>query len=109
MARRASLPGTHDRAIVHLSRGGQDAGVLREVNLTTREFVADGFNLPEARNQVVWFDRDTLLLMSPLGPNMATSTGLPRTVRVWQRGSDPIAAPVIFETKEDYLGIWAQV
>jgi prolyl oligopeptidase len=104
-----SLPGSHDRAIVHLSRGGKDAVVLREFDLTTREFVADGFNLPEARNSVVWLDRDTLFLVSPLGSNMATSTGLPRTVRLWRRGTDPLAAPVIFETKEDYLGTWAQV
>jgi len=104
-----SLPGTHDRAIVHLSRGGKDAVVLREFDLMTREFVADGFNLPEARNQVLWFDRDTLLLMSPLGSNMATDTGLPRTVRLWRRGTDPMLAPVIFETKHDYLGTWAQV
>jgi prolyl oligopeptidase len=67
-----SLPGAHDRAIVHLSRGGKDAVVLREFDLITREFVADGFNLPEARSQIVWLDRDTLLLISPLGPNMAT-------------------------------------
>ena len=104
-----SLPGTHDRAIVHLSRGGKDAVVLREFDLNTREFVADGFNLPEARSHVVWFDRDTLLLMSPLGPNMATNTGLPRTVRLWRRGTDPLAAPVIFATKEDHLGVGAQV
>jgi prolyl oligopeptidase len=39
-----SLPGTHDLAIVHLSRGGKDAAVLREFDLTTREFVANGFN-----------------------------------------------------------------
>jgi prolyl oligopeptidase len=104
-----SLPGTHDRAIVHLSRGGKDAVVMREFDLKTREFVADGFNLPEARSQVVWFDRDTLLLMSPLGLNMATNTGLPRTVRLWRRGTDPLVAPVIFETKEDHLGVGAQV
>jgi len=102
-----SLPGQHDRAIVHLSRGGKDAVVLREFDLTTRKFVADGFNLPEARSQVAWLDRDTLLLMSPLGPDMATRTGLPRTVRLWRRGHDPIAAPVIFETGHDHLGIWA--
>ena len=104
-----SLPGTHDRAIVHLSRGGKDAVVLREFDLVTREFVADGFNLPEARNQVAWFDRDTLLLMSPLGSNMATETGLPRTVRLWRRGTDPLLAPVIFETRQDCLGTWVQV
>ena len=104
-----SLPGAHDRAIVHLSRGGKDAVVLREFDLITREFVADGFNLPEARSQIVWLDGDTLLLISPLGPNMATITGLPRTVRLWRRGTDPLAAPVIFESREDYLGTWAGV
>ena len=71
--------------------------------------MASIFLRPEARSQVVWFDRDTLLLMSPLGPNMATNTGLPRTVRRWRRGTDPLAAPVIFETKEDYLGAGAAV
>jgi prolyl oligopeptidase len=40
---------------------------------------------------------------------MATNTGLPRTVRLWRRGTDPLAAPVIFETRDDYLGTWAQV
>jgi prolyl oligopeptidase len=40
---------------------------------------------------------------------MATNTGLPRTVRLWRRGTDPLVAPVIFETKQDYFGTWAQV
>src|SRR5262249_44110872 len=31
-----SLPGTHDRAVLRLSRGGGDAVVLREFDLTTR-------------------------------------------------------------------------
>jgi prolyl oligopeptidase len=103
-----SLPGPHDRAIIHLSRGGKDAVVLREFDLVNREFVADGFNLPEARNQVAWLDRDTLLLMSSLGPGMAIAAGLPRTVRLWRRGTDPLAAPVIFETKDNCLGAWAR-
>ena len=81
----------------------------REFDLTTRQFVADGFNLPEARSHVDWLDRDTLLLMLALGPNMATRTGLPRTVRLWRRGTDPAQAPVLFETKEDYSAIWAYV
>ena len=82
---------------------------MREFDLITRDFVADGFNLPEARSEIVWLDRDTLLLMSPLGPNMATNTGFPRTIRLWRRGTDPLAAPVIFETREDYIGTWAGV
>jgi prolyl oligopeptidase len=62
-----SLPPTHDRAIVYLSRGGSDAVVLREFDLSIREFVPDGFKLPESKSSVVWLDRDTLLLSSPLG------------------------------------------
>jgi prolyl oligopeptidase len=104
-----TLPGTHDRAIVLLSRGGSDAVVLREFDLATRGFVPDGFHLPEAKSSVDWLDRDTLLLASPLGPGMSTRTGYPRTIRRWQRGSDPLAAPVVFETREDFAGAWAQV
>ena len=44
------LPGTHDRAILNLSRGGADAVVLREFDLATRDFVPDGFHLPEGKS-----------------------------------------------------------
>jgi prolyl oligopeptidase len=102
-----TLPPAHDRAIVHLSRGGADAVVLREFDLTTREFVADGFNLPESKSNASWLDHDTLLLASPLGPGMATRSGHARTVRLWRRGTDPLSAPVIFETNEEAMGVWA--
>jgi prolyl oligopeptidase len=102
-----SMPGTHDRAIVQLSRGGSDAVVLREFDIASRTFVPDGFYLPEAKSSIDWLDRDTLLLASPLGPGMATRTGYARTVRLWRRGSDPLTAPVIFETREDFAGAWA--
>ena len=46
-----SLPPRHDRAIVQLSRGGSDAVVLREFDLSTRDFVPDGFSLPESQEQ----------------------------------------------------------
>jgi prolyl oligopeptidase len=74
--------------------------VLREFDLTKREFVSDGFNLPESKSSTVWLDRDTLLLASPLGSGMATRSGYARTIRLWRRGTDPLSAPVIFETKE---------
>jgi prolyl oligopeptidase len=105
----AILPGTHDRAMIQLSRGGSDAVVLREFDLAAREFVRDGFQLPEAKSAIDWLDRDTLLLSSPLGPGMATRTGYARTVRQWHRGRDPITSPVIFETREDYAVAWAGV
>jgi len=105
----ASLPPEHDRAIVQLSRGGADAVVLREFDLSTRQFVPDGFNLPESKSNADWVDRDTLLLSSPLGDGMATRSGYPRTIRLWRRGSDPLSAPVVFETREESMGVWAAV
>jgi prolyl oligopeptidase len=105
----ATIPGTHDRAIVKLSRGGADAVTLREFDLASRDFVAGGFTLPEAKSGAAWADRDTLLLSSALGEGMATSSGYARTVRVWRRGTDPLAAPVIFETDANHMAVGAEV
>jgi prolyl oligopeptidase len=105
----ATLPATHDRAMLSLSRGGGDATVLREFDLTTRSFVADGFTLPEAKGGATWLDRDTLLLQSAYGPGMATRSGYAKTVRLWKRGADPLTAPVIYEIPEESMGAGAHV
>jgi prolyl oligopeptidase len=104
-----TIPGTHDRAIVKLARGGADAVVLREFDLASRDSVAGGFTLPEAKGGAAWLDRDTLLLSSALGEGMATSSGYARTVRLWRRGSDPLAAPVIFETDANHMAVGADL
>jgi prolyl oligopeptidase len=104
-----TLPGTHDLAIVRLSRGGADAVVLREFDLASRAFVPEGFTLSEAKSGIAWLDRDTLLLASPLGDGMATGSGYARTVRLWRRGSDPLAAPVIFEAQDTSMHAWADL
>jgi prolyl oligopeptidase len=104
-----TLPGSHDRAILMLSRGGADARVLREFDLAAHDFVPGGFFLPEAKGGAEWLDRDTLLLSSPLGDGMATHSGYARTVRLWRRGSDPLTAPVIFSTDVEHMSVWADI
>jgi prolyl oligopeptidase len=105
----ATLPGTHDRAILSLSRGGGDAVVLREFDIGARAFVADGFRAPEAKGGIDWVDRDTLLLSSALGEGMGTASGYARTIRLWRRGTDPLAAPVLFEVAPDHMAAWGGV
>jgi prolyl oligopeptidase len=100
----ATLPGSHDVAMLSLSRGGGDAVVLREFGLESRSFVPEGFVLPEAKGGIDWLDRDTLLLTSAFGEDMATRSGYARTVRLWQRGADPADAPVLFEVDPTHLG-----
>ena len=103
----AMLPGTLDRAILSLSRGGSDAVVLREFDLATKAFVADGFVLPEAKGGATWLDRDTLLLSSAFGTGMATASGYARTVRLWRRGTAVETAPVLFETVPERISVGA--
>jgi prolyl oligopeptidase len=105
----STIPGSHDRAMLMLSRGGADAVVLREFDLAARDFVSGGFALPEAKGGAAWLDRDTLLLSSALGPDMATSSGYARTVRLWRRGADPLTASIIFETSADQMAVWADL
>ncbi|HJU16552.1 MAG TPA: prolyl oligopeptidase family serine peptidase [Stellaceae bacterium] len=105
----ATFPGSHDRALVRLSRGGADAVVLREFDLATRAFVPAGFALPEAKGGAAWLDRDTLLLTSALGAGMATQSGYARTVRLWRRGADPLAAPIVFAAGAEHMAVWADV
>jgi prolyl oligopeptidase len=40
---------------------------------------------------------------------MATSSGYARTVRLWRRGTDPLAAPVIFETDANHMAVGAEI
>ena len=94
----STLPRTHDRAILRLSRGGSDAVVLREFDIVNKTFVKDGFVLPEAKGWTNWLNKDALLLSSAYGNDMATTSGYARTVRLWLRCVDVEQARVLFES-----------
>ncbi len=98
----------HDRALLRLSRGGADAVVVREFDLTSREFI-DGFTLPEAKSDVSWVDLNTLLVGTDLGANSVTDSGYPVEVRRWERGTDLASAPVIFRGEPSDVAVGAQV
>ena len=102
------LPG-NSRVIVALSKGGSDAVTLREFDLDSKAFVADGFTLPEAKSGVEWIDADTLLLSSAFGEGMATTSGYAKTVRLWRRGEPVERAPVLFEVPADRMAAYCSV
>jgi prolyl oligopeptidase len=85
------------RALVYLSPGGSDARVVREFDLAAREFVPDGFTLAEAKSDTGWVDVDEILVGTDFGPGSLTSSGYPRTVRRWRRGSPLATAEPVFE------------
>ena len=87
----------YERGLIMLSRGGSDAQVVREFDIVRREFVADGFVLPEAKSSVDWADEDTLYVATDFGPGSLTDSGYPGVVKRWSRGTPLESATTMFE------------
>ncbi|MCU0303903.1 MAG: prolyl oligopeptidase family serine peptidase [Thermoanaerobaculales bacterium] len=85
------------RCMVSLSRGGADAAVEREFDTVAKTFVADSFVLPEAKSQVAWLDADTLWVGTDFGEGSLTTSGYPRLVKLWSRGTPLESAVTVFE------------
>ncbi|HTC52345.1 MAG TPA: prolyl oligopeptidase family serine peptidase [Steroidobacteraceae bacterium] len=79
-------PDDAPRCLISLSDGGQDANVVREFDVPTRSFVADGFKLPEAKSDLAWKDADTLLVATRFDAHSLTESGYPYVVKEWHRG-----------------------
>ncbi len=103
------LPPAYERCLVTLSRGGGDAAVVREFDLRSREFVPEGFNLPEAKTQIEWCDLDTVYVATDFGPGSMTESGYARIVKRWQRGTPLSEAVTVFEGQHSDVGAGAWV
>ena len=101
----ACLPPAYRRCLVSLSRGGADADVVREFDLVTRRFVPGGFTLPEAKSNVAWRDEDAIFVGTDFGPGSMTTSGYPRLVRLWRRGTPLAQAETVYEGRPD--DVWA--
>jgi prolyl oligopeptidase len=97
------------RCLVNLSRGGGDAAVVREFDLGTRDFVAGGFALTEAKSAIDWLDEDSVLFGTDFGPGSMTTSGYPRVVKLWKRGQPQAEARTIFQGKDSDVEIAASV
>jgi len=91
------LPPAHARVLISLSRGGADAAVVREFDTVAKTFVEGGFALPEAKSDVDWIDADTLYVGTDFGPGSLTTSGYPRIVKRWARGTPLSEAVTVFE------------
>ena len=99
------LPPEYRRCLVSLSPGGGDADVMREFDMGTGKFVADGFTVPLGKNNATWVDRDTLLVAAVEGKGTETRSGYPRIVKMWKRGTPWSSARVIAEGTEGDIAV----
>jgi prolyl oligopeptidase len=97
----------YDRALINLSRGGADATVTREYDLTSRKFVVDGFERPEAKGGIQWIDRDHVFVFTDFGEGSMTISGYPRVVKMWKRGSNLSEAKTVYEGQPNDMYISA--
>jgi prolyl oligopeptidase len=86
----------YSRALISLSHGGSDAAIVREFDMRTRQFVADGFEVPEAKTRITWEDENTVLLGTDFGEDSLTESGYPRLVKRWRRGQPLDEAETVF-------------
>lgn len=99
------IQGKHHRCMVLLSDGGTDATVAREFDLDTKQFVDNGFALPNAKSSVTWLNEDTLVAGIATDDEGKTDSGYPIQLRMWKRGTEFGKAPVVLRV--DKSDMWA--
>jgi prolyl oligopeptidase len=87
----------YTRCLIALSRGGSDADVTREFDLSTKAWVKDGFYRPEAKGGLSWIDKDAVYVYTDFGAGSMTPSGYPRIVKQWQRGTPMAQAQKVYE------------
>ena len=95
------------RCMISLSRGGADADVKREFDVTTKSFIEDGFFLKEAKGRISWVDENTLLVGTDFGEGSLTDSGYPRITKQWTRGIPLSDAEVLMEGRKEDISVGA--
>ena len=93
----------NQRCLVSLARGGSDARQIREFDLETKQFVKDGISLPEAKSSVAWIDRNTLLVGTNFGVGSMTTSGYPRIIKRWTRGTPLASAETVLAVPASHV------
>ncbi|MFW5661783.1 MAG: S9 family peptidase, partial [Oceanicaulis sp.] len=100
------LAPSYTRCLITLSDGGSDAATVREWDMSARDFVEDGFVIPETKGSAAWIDQDTLLVATALDPAEATQSGYPFVVKRWARGTPIEEATEVIRGESSNVGVW---
>lgn len=95
----------YDRFLINLSNGGGDAIIVREFDAVKKEFIKGGFEMPEAKGSLSYYDDNTVIVATDFGKGSMTTSGYARQVKLWKRGTPLSSAKLIFEGKVD--DVWA--
>lgn len=92
----------YNQCMVALSRGGADAVEYREFDLLKADFVQGGLYLPEAKSDLEWLNKDTLIVGTDFGDSKSlTDSGYPRVLKMWHRGKGFKNGKTLYEAKQE--------
>lgn len=93
----ACLAPDYTRCLIQLSPDGADETILREFDLSTGQFVKQGFEVPASRTMASWLGADMLLLTHTVGSAELLPTKWARGVYLWKRGTPLAEARQVFK------------
>ncbi|MFQ6007696.1 MAG: prolyl oligopeptidase family protein [Candidatus Zixiibacteriota bacterium] len=103
------LPPENSRCMIALSSGGQDAVYYREYDYNEKAFVNDGYYVSEAKTSLAWYDINTLIVGTDFGPGSLTTSGYPRVLKLWQRGTPLDKARTLLEGEVSDVDVYGYV
>ena len=99
----------YNRFLIELSKGGGDAVVVKEFDVTTKQFIENGFLIEESKGSASYIDENTLIVTSDFGEGTMTTSGYPRQVKLWKRGTSLNDAQLIYEGETSDVGAWGGI
>lgn len=97
----------YEVCLLALSDGGTDEDIVREFNVVSKEFVKGGFELPSSKGSYDWINENEIIMSRKFGEGTMTTSGYPRMVKRWKRGTDLSKATLVIEGPDSLMGIWA--
>jgi prolyl oligopeptidase len=93
----SSLYPDYNRFLIQLSKGGGDAVIIKEFDVTKKQFIKNGFFIDEAKSAARFIDENTLIVATDFGEGTMTNSGYPKQVKLWKRGTPIKDAQLIYE------------
>jgi prolyl oligopeptidase len=97
---------SYDRFLVSLSKGGGDAVIIKEFDVNKKEFIENGFFIDEAKGSASYVDENTLIVSTDFGEGSMTTSGYPRQVKLWNRGTLLKDSQLIYAGESADVGTW---
>ena len=104
-------PANPNRCLIRFSYQGSDAGIVREIDLETADFVPGGFETDAiSRVYAYWLDSDTVAVVGGQdAPEDVSGAGWPVTVDVWTRGDSRDQAREVFPRDDATILLYVDV